>query len=333
MKGMSILSEDISVALCTRNGARFIEAQLRSILNQTVPPVEIVLSDDTSSDDTVERATSILAPWVDAGGSLVLKLNVAPLGVTANFESAVRSCSKRLIALCDQDDLWHPNRVERAVREFEERQDLDLIFTDARIVGTNGESLDRSLFDNLEVSRKDRIDVHQGDAFSVFVRRNIATGATIMFRSRLLDVALPFPADWIHDEWLATVAATIGLVDLIDEALIDYRRHDSNVIGTKDPTLRRKVERVLQQRGNRNAKLANQFAELASRVSSLHPDNPLIASVLAKAAFESSRDSLPTGRLRRVNLILAADRRGEYARFASQGRLDIFRDLLQPHGE
>ncbi|WP_394771459.1 glycosyltransferase family 2 protein [Lacisediminihabitans sp.] len=325
------MTDRVSVALCSHNGAPFIEAQLLSIVNQTVAPAEIVLSDDASVDDTVAIARKVLLAHPNV--ALTVLQNPVALGVTANFERAIRACTGEFIALCDQDDVWHPDRLATVLREFDSRADLDLVFTDARLVDSHGTSLDRTLFDVLELSAADRGAVHAGEGFAVFIRRNVATGATMMLRRRLLDAALPFASGWVHDEWLAAIATVVGRVDLVDEQLIDYRQHASNQIGVAYPTLRRKLRRVLEPRGDRNARLSLQFAQFAERLDSLGATVPerMRRLARAKAAFEAEREALPASRVRRVAPILAAHRRGWYSRFASQGRLDMVRDLLQSH--
>ncbi len=327
------MSPTISVALCTHNGERFLEEQLRSILAQSVPPSEIVLADDASTDETVEIARRVMAGRPEV--TLIVQRNPVALGVTANFESAIRRCTGDLIALCDQDDIWHPGRLARASREFDTRPELDLVFTNARLVDTRGESLDRTIFDVLEVRAADLAAVHAGAGFSVFIKRNIATGATMMFRRRLLDVALPFAPDWVHDEWLAMLAAATGQLEAIEEELIDYRQHDTNQIGVDYPTLRRKVMRALEPRHGRNARLARRSVQFRDRVESLDSrvTSPVRLAARTKAESETLRASLPSSRLRRVAPVLRAHRRGWYSTYASQGRLDMVRDLLQPHGD
>lgn len=325
------MTDRVSVALCSHNGAPFIEAQLLSIVNQTAAPAEIVLSDDASVDDTVAIARRVLRAHPNV--ALTVLQNPVALGVTANFERAIRACTGEFIALCDQDDVWHPDRLARVLREFDSRADLDLVFTDARLVDSRGTSLDHTLFGVLELSAADRAAIHAGEGFAVFIRRNVATGATMMLRRRLLEAALPFASGWVHDEWLAAIATVVGRVDLVDEQLIDYRQHASNQIGVAYPTLRRKLRRVLEPRGDRNSRLSLQFAQFAERLDSLGAVVPERMRQLAraKAAFEREREALPASRLRRVAPVLAANRRGWYSRFASQGRLDMVRDLLQSH--
>lgn len=318
----------VSVALCTHNGAAFLDAQLRSILTQTRPPSEIVVSDDASSDTTVGVARAALAGFP----RVRLIENASPLGVVRNFQQAVTAAEGDLIALSDQDDLWLPGKLERMAALFAEEPGLLFLHTDARLIDDRGEPTGGTLFASLEVSRADLEALHDGDAFPVFLRRNLATGATVVFRRDLLEAALPFPEEWVHDEWLAIVAAALGGADALEEPLTDYRRHDSNQIGVADPTLRGKIARVLQVRGDRNRSLARRAAVLVERLEALGDRVPSATLELArrKQAFEAARASMPSLRVARVPAVIRLAVRRDYERFASRGRADILRDLLQP---
>jgi glycosyltransferase involved in cell wall biosynthesis len=331
-KGTALPS--VSVALCSRNGAAYIETQLRSILAQTLLPGEIIVSDDASSDGTRDIVRAIAA---EAAGRLRVALieNERPLGVTGNFEQAVRACGGELIALCDQDDVWHPDRLARLVPLFVADDDLLLAFGDARLVDATGADLGRGLFESLELGALERAQVARGDAFRAFTRRNLATGATVLLHRRLLDYALPFPPQWVHDEWLAIIAAGVGKVTLVEEPLVDYRQHGANEIGVEAPTLRYKFRRVVEARSGRNARLAERARVLVARLEQLGTvvDPSVVRFAEGKAEAEAFRAALPSPRILRIVPVLRAAARGWYTSFASQGRKDMLRDLLQPHDD
>jgi glycosyltransferase involved in cell wall biosynthesis len=327
------MSSSVSVALCTYNGARFIDEQLRSILSQSLLPAEIVVADDGSTDGTVDRVSAIAAEAIAAGQNVDIRIldGLGGSGVTKNFERAISACRSELIALSDQDDVWLPGRLALQVAQFDSRPDLTLLFGDARLVDANGQPLGVRLLETLEVGEAVRNDVHAGGAFAVLLRRNIVTGATLIFRRSLLGAALPLPPEWVHDEWLAILAAAIGTVDLIEDEVTDYRQHGNNQIGVRAPTLRNKIDRVLQPRGSRNADLAVRSDLLRERLEIVAKKNgALIASARGKSGFETFRAHLHRNRLRRVIPVLRRAVSGDYEAFASQGRADIVRDLLQP---
>lgn len=331
---MSRTVPSLSVALCTHNGAAYVGEQIESILNQTRRPEQVVVSDDASSDATLAIVRDAFARAIETAAGPVpaftVLQNSSPLGVTANFEQATAACTGDVVALSDQDDRWHPARIERLLAEFDDPA-LLLLWTDGRLVDETGAPLGRTLFGSLELTDHERGLLKRGRAFDALLRRNLATGATILFRRDLLQAARPFPEEWVHDEWLAIVAAAHGTVAAVDDVTIDYRQHGGNQIGMARPTLRHKVARVLEPRADRNARLSAQFAALADRLardSSVPPEAALLAA--QKSAFESARSALPAGRIRRLGWIARSARRGLYSRFASRGRVDIIRDLLQP---
>jgi glycosyltransferase involved in cell wall biosynthesis len=314
--------------LCTHNGAAFVEKQVRSILDQTFRVSEIVLSDDASTDATVAIVTALVEP---TDVVLTVLTNSPALGVTKNFEQAVTACSGDLIALSDQDDVWHPERLAAMVALFERESDLLLASSDAVLVDGMGAPLGHSLFEALEVSEDEFAAVEAGDAFAALLRRNLVTGATTVFRRELVAIAGAFPVSWVHDEWLASMAAAVGRMTVTRSALIDYRQHGSNQIGAAKLGFRQKVGRVLEPRDERNARLESRAAALVDRLRLLGAAVPahVLAGAQGKLAHEMVRNSLPANRLMRLRPVLAEVRTGGYDRFG-RGRADVLRDLVQP---
>ncbi|PJJ71234.1 glycosyltransferase involved in cell wall biosynthesis [Diaminobutyricimonas aerilata] len=314
----------VSVALATFNGARYLEEQLSSILVQTRLPDEIVVSDDGSTDETHELVERIRdehpeVEWViESGGGL---------GVVRNFDRAVRGTTGDVIVLSDQDDRWHDVRIERALAELERTGAL-LHHSDARLVDATGTDLGATLFERLEIADRTFGEIEQGDAFGVYLRRNLATGAATAFRRELLDDALPFPEAWVHDEWLAILAAARGRIAIDRAQLIDYRQHGANQIGVRRPTLARKVRRVFEHQGGRNEDLAVRARVLFDRLVEVGTPQRLTEAVAQKAAIEQRRADLPRGRVKRLPGVVHLLRTGAYERYASQGRKDALRDLL-----
>ena len=105
----------ISVVLCTYNGARFVGEQVESILRQVPAPGELVLGDDASTDDTVALVERLAA---EHGVALVVRRHETALGVRGNFADALQHASGDLIALSDQDDIWHDGKLARLEAAF-----------------------------------------------------------------------------------------------------------------------------------------------------------------------------------------------------------------------
>jgi glycosyltransferase involved in cell wall biosynthesis len=326
----------ISVALCTHNGAAYVATQVESILDQSRAVDEIVLSDDASSDDTVSIVRQTVESRAVLGASpitLRILTNRVALGVVRNFECAVRAASGDFIALCDQDDVWHPDRIEKIMGVFAADPTVDLVFSDAGLVDGAGLPLPHSLFEALSMTGRERTQLSAGDAFDALLGRNLVTGATVVLRRSLLENALPFAPNWLHDEWLAALASATGGIRMVDAELIDYRQHGDNEIGARRLSFVEKVGRVTEARNARNARLLARSQELVDRLEQLGGRVPpaRLAEARAKADHEVMRSALPASRIRRIPAITRELFSGRYARYG-RGILDAGRDLVQPVG-
>ncbi|MBX3193997.1 MAG: glycosyltransferase family 2 protein [Microbacteriaceae bacterium] len=326
----------ISVALCTHNGAEFVGEQVQSILRQVPAPDELVLGDDASSDDSVAIVERLVAEHRAAGGTteLVVRRHDPALGVVANFADALGAVRGEFVALSDQDDVWRDGRLARALAAFDADPELLLVHSDARLVDAQGAPTGLALLQALEATPGERAGLEHGDAFATLMRRNLVTGATVVLRRDLLDRGAPFPEGWVHDEWLAVLAAASGGLRLIPEPLIDYRQHGANQIGARRPTMADRVAKLREPREPRATRLAHRTGALVERLEELErrgvavrPD--ALEAARARLAFEDRRRALPVVRVARVPRILAAAARGEYARYA-RGAIDVLRDLVQP---
>lgn len=130
------------------------------------------------------------------------------------------------IALSDQDDIWHSNKLERNIEELE-RNGCDLVHSDARLIDGKNAVINQSLF-----NQENRVQT--SDTRSLLYLNNI-TGMTSLFTARVLNLSVPFPKQagvfFHHDLWLGLIASALSGVHFIDEQLVDYRQHDHNVIG------------------------------------------------------------------------------------------------------
>lgn len=314
----------MSVALCTFEGARFIEAQLRSILDQTHAVSEIVVSDDGSSDDTLQIVDRVAA---DSAIPIAVRRH-EPLGVAGNFADAIGATTGDVIALSDQDDVWHPGRIERLLPEL---AGVDLVHTDARLVDADGRDLGTTLLESLEASAWERDRMQHGGAFEALLRRNLVTGATVLVRGDVARSSMPVPEGWIHDEWLAMACALRGGVRLVPEATIDYRQHGANAIGVQSLSFGEKLRRLVDADGgahDRKARRASSAAATAARLQL--GTSTQRAALVEKARHERTRAALPAGRLARVPTILRGLAHGRYRSY-SRGVLDVARDLLERH--
>lgn len=223
----------LSIALCTYNGARYIQQQLQSIALQTRKPDELVVRDDRSTDQTVEiveqfaRTAPFPVRW---------EINPANMGSTRNFEGAIRCCRGDLIFLCDQDDLWEPRKLQQMENAFQASPEAACVFSDAQVVDQRLQPLGYRLWETVRLSPRRQRYMTKGESVNVLLRQNVVTGATMAFRGNLRDVILPIPPSWMHDGWIALLCAGLGGCIPLAQTLMRYRQHPEQQIGARKST-------------------------------------------------------------------------------------------------
>jgi len=316
----------VAVVVCTYNGEKFLAEQLQSILDQTHPPDDIVVSDDGSSDSTLDIVAEFSSRESGAEKTQwTVQSRKQPLGVAGNFGSALTKAQGEFIALADQDDVWEPNRIERGLTRF--REGVLLVHSDATLIDEAGQPTG-SLMSALRLTSGERRSLISGKALDALLRRNLVTGATTMIRSSLLQQALPIPEGWVHDEWLGFVAAVQGGVVFSEESLIRYRQHGGNVIGAARTDLHEATRRLRETRSDFLSRKLLRNAGI-SRVLEQEPEwlgAEARAILSAKLEFDRWRSRLPVQRLGRLGPVVMRWTQSDYGRFA-RGYLDVIRDL------
>ncbi|PPU93149.1 hypothetical protein XalbCFBP2523_08365 [Xanthomonas albilineans] len=239
-----VLCPRVSVALCTFNGESFLQTQLDSILAQTVLPGEIVIGDDGSSDGTQAILCGFQQRALALSVSVRIRRHPRNVGYVRNFAETLADCRAEIVLLSDQDDRWHPDRVARTLQRFDVQPSLLLLHSDACLINAHGVSLGMRLSQALVMHSVEIHCIHEGRALDVLLMRNTVTGATCAIRRSLLEMALPIGSGWIHDEWLAMVAAVFGQMDMLEDPTIDYRQHGRNQIGARRASLLQRMRRL-----------------------------------------------------------------------------------------
>lgn len=311
-----------SVVLCTYNGARFLGEQLDSLLRQSRPPDEIVIGDDASTDGTMELLEAFAARARERGIVVALSQHPRNLGYVANFDATLRRARGDLLFLCDQDDVWHAGKIARMAVEFEARPQLGLLHTDARLVDEAGQDMACGLFEALEVTSAEIEAEHAGRAFDVLLRRNTVTGATAALRREALADALPVPAGWVHDEWLALRCSLSWQVDCLEWPSIDYRQHGGNQIGVRRRTLREKLAGIDRPKRVFMADVAERLQRFLRRCEDAGLEIPVArrAEIQDRIAHARFRARLPTSLAPRLREVFDEVCRGRYARYSSGWR-------------
>jgi glycosyltransferase involved in cell wall biosynthesis len=315
----------ISVAMATCQGERWVAQQLQSILAQTRTPDQVVACDDASADGTVGLVRALAA---GAATTIEITLNASRLGVSANFERAIRACDGDIIVLADQDDVWAPSKLARIEAAFSAQPSLGVMFSNAALIDSSGAPRGETLWHRVGMPRGGAQRFAAGHGVDVLLRQNVVTGATMAFRAELRDLVLPLPSTGYHDAWIALLAAAIGPVLAVDEPLVDYRLHGENTAGLPAADLlgriaaRRKRTRVHQE--------AEAFFQLALDRLREHGvgDNHAMAALRAKAAHLRFRGELSGNPLQRALPVMLHAVRGDYNRYSREGPRSAAFDLI-----
>jgi glycosyltransferase involved in cell wall biosynthesis len=328
MKEKSLgMGQRVSVALCTCNGGRFLAEQLQSIASQTSLPQELVVCDDSSTDDTVSmiQGFSRTAPF-----PVKLFQNAERLGPAKNFEKAIGLCESEIIFLCDQDDCWKPIKVERMVEALEKHPQAMYAFSNAEMVDESGNPLDSTLWDAVGLSG--RVERFSGDGqLKILLKHNIVTGAAMAFRASFRESALPIMPDWMHDHWIVLLASAVSYGVPVPELLLSYRRHGSQVCGWKKQTFWEVCMESLQARSEDWSQKVAYFRQLLERIEAISPHLPCpperMALLRDKEKHMVTRSTARgSNGLARVGRVLAEASTGRYQRF-SDSWYSIVRDL------
>lgn len=216
----------ISICIATFNGSKYIKEQLLSIIPQISPNDEIIISDDNSSDDTVQIIKDFNDPRIKVFFHKHEKAKFLIDNSTHNFENALRHSHGDIIFLSDQDDKWVPNKVEIMCNKLNNNF---FVTSDCYVTDPNLNIINESYFK----IRKKTYGIWDTFWKSPFL------GSCIAFRREVLLKALPFPKYGVgHDLWLALVAFRWFNVAYINLPLSYYRRHNGTVTvsGMKNDT-------------------------------------------------------------------------------------------------
>ena len=217
--------------MATYNSSEFLQAQLDSLFEQTDQDWELLIRDDSSTDQT----PTILASYQERYPSRIhLYRSETNVGARENFSTLLEIADADYIALADADDVWLARKIEAARAEVV-RQEAPhgrntpvLVHSDLRVVDHDLRSLASSFW------AYQGLDVPGGHPLRRILMQNVVTGCSTMFNRSLLGRCRPVPPEAImHDWWLALVASAAGVISELREPSVLYRQHAANRVGAK----------------------------------------------------------------------------------------------------
>jgi len=223
----------ISILLTSFNGEKFIEMQIDSLFKQSVQDFKLFINDDNSTDSTFSIIQGYALKFPDR---VFISQNEANSGsAKANFISMMSIHKNDYVMLCDQDDIWLPDKIEKClgkIRELELRHGRStplLVHSDLTVVGEGLEVISPSHMKRSK-ARFDR------NKFNNLVIQNIVTGCTVMYNRALADLILDNKPEYMimHDWWLALVASAFGKIGAVSEPTMLYRQHENNEFGANE---------------------------------------------------------------------------------------------------
>jgi glycosyltransferase involved in cell wall biosynthesis len=206
----------VSVAMATFNGAEYLQEQISSILGQSYPNLEIVITDDASSDETL----AILRDFENIYKKIKVFRHCVNRGITATFENSIKNCNGEFIAISDQDDIWELNKIEILMNAME---DEDAICSDSELVDQSGQTMNKRISSLVNLK-----SFYSGVPFLMGI---CLPGHAIMMQGDFAKYILPMPVEIMYDRWISFCAAANNGIKYIHLPLVKYRQHESNHFG------------------------------------------------------------------------------------------------------
>lgn len=196
--------------MASYNGEKYIKQQLDSIFDQSIQIDELIISDDSSTDRTIE----IIKSYNDKRIKLIENQKFS--SPIFNLENALKHAKGDYIFLADQDDVWYPDKVKIVLKHLENH---NLVVTDCKLIDKDNNTLTPSFFQL----------INSGQGFFKNLIKNTFLGCCMAFDRSILDYTLPFPRKIaMHDQWIGLNAELFSSVYFCDDQLVGYRKHENN---------------------------------------------------------------------------------------------------------
>ena len=291
-----------AVLLTAYNGCANLPGLLDSLQSQTDPGFFVLMQDDGSTDGTVQLLRETAARDSRFGfGSEQGK----HLGAAGNFLSLIRQTDADYCLLCDQDDIWEPEKVsvlKQAMLDLENQYGNGmplLVHSDCSLINESGELIGESFF---------RRQGWNPDAITLpplLVQNNVTGCALIMNRPLITLIASHARAKdlFMHDWFIALTAASFGRIAFVCQPLTRYRQHGGNVIGASSQSLVKRGLTALKNRKEAKRRILLTYTH--TKVF-----RKLYGEELPPQARETVDTYLATQRMRKIPRVLAVRRLG-----------------------
>lgn len=275
----------VTIAMTTYNGERFLADQLESLLQQTLVPDKIIVCDDRSTDGTVD----ILERFRQSHG-IEYHVNQQRLGIKENFKKAVRLAPEgHYVALCDQDDIWLPEKLSEAVKALSSIDDQKtpcMVYSDLVVIDGQNRVLHSSLNSTLGTDKYEH-------CLETLVFGNFVLGCTTVMNLPMRIYFDQIPrGNFNHDAWITLVAFTFGRVLQLPDPLIRYRQHQLNATYAD------------HKKTNRFQRVLRHLSFLFSRNDYLHHQAELL-----KSFMQVYDDKLTEAQKRQMMLVVQLEHR------------------------
>lgn len=258
------MTNQVEILLATYNGAQYIDEQIQSIQKQTVSDWRLSISDDCSTDGTLE----ILQRYAKQDSRITIVSSHVKYGsAQANFAALLGKATGSTIMFCDQDDIWHENKVElfiNRMRQAEHKYGVDtplMVFSDLVVVDSNDTVIAPS-FIKLIGRNPQRTKLNE------LLVQNLVTGCACAMNGALTKLIRSLQIDGtrmlMHDWFYALIAAATGHVLYLDDATVDYRQHGTNMMGAHQySAMRTLMGMVVHGKVNRAHRVAAMRSNIA----------------------------------------------------------------------
>ena len=275
----------IDIALASYNGEKYIRDQIVSILSNNIDIDDfslgsIIISDNMSTDHTAKIVSEISEQHPK-----VKLFENRKRGIINNFSYALAQTNADYVMLSDQDDIWLNNKVQLSIQKLLELESVSgkdvplLVFTDLAVTDSELSISYPSFFKSQHIDPE-----NYRYAKNIFLS-NVAPGCTMIVNRKLLEMAMPFPADAVvHDWWLMLVGSILGEVACIKEPTMLYRQHGGNQIGAPTKRYRRMIFSPFEnfkQAGNRLKDAGRQAMAFRQRFPHVSKDHAVSMDFLA----------------------------------------------------